>query len=97
MQTKLISEPKDLYTFLATPGIKVTNLAFPSDDVVWILWKHAAEEHVPNLRHTYVALALTSPQVPEFIYIAISTGWERDRSTAIQILSSTFSPATNII
>jgi len=51
-QTKVISEQKDLYNFLATPDIKVTNLAFASDDVLWILWKHAAEEHVPNLRHT---------------------------------------------
>ena len=34
------------------PGIEVTNLAFASDDVVWISWKHSAEEHVPNLRHT---------------------------------------------
>jgi len=30
----------------------VPNLAFASDDVVWISWKHAAEEHVPKLRHT---------------------------------------------
>ena len=97
MQTKVISEPKDLYTFLAKTGIKVTNLAFATDDVVWILWKHAAEEHVPNLRHTYVARALTSPQVPGFICIAISTGWERERSTAIQILSTTISPATKLI
>jgi len=33
-QTKVISEPKDLYGLLATPGIEVTNLAFASDDVV---------------------------------------------------------------
>ena len=26
----------------------MTNLTF----AVWITWKHAAEEHVPNLRHT---------------------------------------------
>ena len=51
-QTKVISQPKDLYSFLATPGIEVTNLAFAIDDVLWISWKHAAEEHVPNLRHT---------------------------------------------
>ena len=51
-ETKIISEPKDLYGFLAKPGIEVTNLAFASDDVVWISLKHAAEEHVPNLRHT---------------------------------------------
>jgi len=51
-QSKVISEPKDLYNFLATPGIAVTNLAFTNDDLVWISWKHSAEQHVPNLRHT---------------------------------------------
>ena len=30
----------------------MTNLAFACDDVVCISWKHAAEEHVPSLRHT---------------------------------------------
>ena len=51
-QSKVISEPKNLYRFLATPGIEVTNVAFANDDVVWISWKHSAEERVPNLRHT---------------------------------------------
>jgi len=49
--TKAISEPKELYSFLTTPGIEVTNLVFPSDEEIWISWKHAAEEHVPYLRH----------------------------------------------
>jgi len=30
----------------------VTNVAFANDDVIWISWKHSAEEHVPNLRYT---------------------------------------------
>jgi len=51
-QTKVISGTKELYIFLATPGIEVTNLRFASDDEIWISWKHAAEEHVPVLRHT---------------------------------------------
>jgi len=51
-QSRVITEPKELYNFLADSGIEVTNLAFASDDVVWISWKHSAEEHVPNLRHT---------------------------------------------
>jgi len=37
---------------MATPGIEVTNLKFANDDLVWISFKHSAEEHVPNLRHT---------------------------------------------
>ena len=51
-QISVITEPKELNNFLVTPGIEVTNLAFANDDVVWISWKHSAEEHVPNLRHT---------------------------------------------
>jgi hypothetical protein len=35
-QTKLISEPHELYRFLVTPGIEVLNMMFASDDVVWI-------------------------------------------------------------
>ena len=41
-----------MYRFLATPGVEVTNLAFASDDVVWLSWKLSAEENVPYLTHT---------------------------------------------
>jgi len=51
-QSRVITEPKELYNFLVTPGIDVTNLAFANDDVVWISWKHSAAEQVPNLLHT---------------------------------------------
>jgi hypothetical protein len=34
-RTKIITEPHELYIFLATPGLEVTNLTFVSDDVVW--------------------------------------------------------------
>ena len=50
-QTKVIPKPKELYSFLATPGIEVTNLTFTSDDMVWISWKHAAEEHIVFASH----------------------------------------------
>jgi hypothetical protein len=51
-QTVVIAEPKGLYGFLTIPGIEVLNMAFASDDVVWLSWKYAAEEHVQPLRHT---------------------------------------------
>ena len=51
-RTKIITEPHELYRFLATPGVEVTNLAFASDDVVWLSWKLSAEENVPYLTHT---------------------------------------------
>ena len=51
-QTKLISDPKVLYRFLATPGIEVVHLVFANDEVVWVSWKFTAEERVPSLRHT---------------------------------------------
>jgi hypothetical protein len=46
-QTKLISDPEELYRFLATPGIEVVHLVFANDE-----WKFTAEESVPSLRHT---------------------------------------------
>jgi len=51
-KTKIITEPRELYGFLATPDIEVTNLVFASDDVVWLSWKHGAEEDMSSLRHT---------------------------------------------
>jgi len=50
--SRIIKEPKNLHGFLSTPGVQVTNLVFVSDDVVWIVWKYGAEEHVPSLHHT---------------------------------------------
>jgi hypothetical protein len=35
-RTKIVIEPHELYRFLATPGIEITNLVFASDDVVWL-------------------------------------------------------------
>jgi len=78
-QTKVILEPKELYSFLATPDIEVTNLRYSIDDVVWILWKHAAEEHVPSLPHT-IDVIETYVTAGARISIAISTDWERIRS-----------------
>jgi len=45
-RTKVISKPKELYRILATPGSEVSNFVFANDDVVWVSWKYAAEEHV---------------------------------------------------
>jgi len=92
-QSRVITEHKN-YNFLATLDIEVTNLAFTNDDVIWISWKHSAEERVPNLRHTIEVLGPYLPQVPGFICIAISTVWEREPSMAAAILSFTFSRET---
>jgi len=45
--SKIITEQKELYSFLATPGIEVVNLVFAIDDVVSLSWKRGAEEDVP--------------------------------------------------
>lgn len=47
----MISDPHELYRFLATPGIEVANL-FASDTVVWASWRYTAEEQVPSLHYT---------------------------------------------
>jgi hypothetical protein len=36
-QTKLISQPHEMYRFMVTPGIEVINMMFASDDVVRIM------------------------------------------------------------
>jgi len=41
--TQIITEPRDLYVFLATPGVGLMNLAFASNDVVYITWNYDAE------------------------------------------------------
>jgi hypothetical protein len=51
-QTQVISDPQELYRFLATPGIEVTTLLFAGDSVCRISWRHADETDVPILRHT---------------------------------------------
>ena len=51
-QTKLFSDPQELYICLATPGIEVTNLMFARDSVVWLAWRHAEESSMQTLRHT---------------------------------------------
>ena len=37
-RTKIIREPHQVYRFLATPGVDVTNCAFASGEVVWLSW-----------------------------------------------------------
>ena len=51
-QTNLISDPHELYRFLATPRVEVANLVFSSDSVVWVSSKYIAEEQASSLRHT---------------------------------------------
>ena len=35
-QNKMIPDPQELYRFLATTGIEVTNLLFAGDEMVWV-------------------------------------------------------------
>ena len=51
-RTKIITETHELYRFLATRVLEVTNMVFARHDVVWLSWKLSAEERVYNLRHT---------------------------------------------
>jgi hypothetical protein len=48
VRTKMICEPRELYRFLATPAIEVTNMMFASDDVAWASWRFIAEEKLTS-------------------------------------------------
>jgi hypothetical protein len=90
-RAKITTEPHELYRFLATPGVIVTNLAFASDDVVWLSWKLSAEEYVPNLLTPMRSSELTLLQVQESICIVFSTHCKRTRSIVTLIRLYLFS------
>jgi hypothetical protein len=52
-QNNMIDDPQELFRFLATPGIDLTNLLFAGDEVVRVTWKYLElEEDGAALRHT---------------------------------------------
>ena len=73
-QPQLISEPQDLYRFLATPGTEVSSLLFAGDSVCWISWRHANEAHAPVLRHTndFIASYVTAGE-NEIVHVSAAT------------------------
>jgi len=82
--TKIITEPKELYGFMATPVIEVVNHVFASDDVILFSWKRGTEEYVPNLRHTNEVIGAYVPAGARIHLIAIWTSCEKMPSIAIQ-------------
>ena len=56
-QTKLISDPQELYRFQATPGVEVVNLMSPSDSVFWASWRYTTDQQAPSLRDTNEVVA----------------------------------------
>ena len=77
--TKMISEPQEIYRFLATPGIEVAKLMFNSDDVVWanggLSLRKRFRAYVTQMR-----LSVPMSQLERgFIYTAISTDCNRER------------------
>jgi hypothetical protein len=57
IQTKLISDPQELYRFLATSGVEVVNLMFASDSVFWVSLQYTTEEQAHSMRHTNEVVA----------------------------------------
>jgi hypothetical protein len=52
-ENKMIADLQELYLFLGTTGIEVTNLLFAGDEVVWVTWRYVEEEsNMPVLRNT---------------------------------------------
>jgi hypothetical protein len=39
----MVSEPHELYRFLAAPDVELSDLIFANDDVVWVKFKYAEE------------------------------------------------------
>jgi hypothetical protein len=73
-ENKMIAYPQELYRFLATPGIEVTNLLFAGDGVVWVRWRCVEEEeNMSVLRHkneVIGAYMTTGARLKLYAYIA---------------------------
>jgi hypothetical protein len=48
----MITDPQELYRFVATSDVEVPALVFASDEDVCVSWRYTPDEKVPNLRHT---------------------------------------------
>jgi hypothetical protein len=70
----MITDPQELYRFLAKPGIEVAALVFASDKIVCASWRYIDEEKVPNLPHTNEVLGAMSLIAREFVCIHNSPG-----------------------
>jgi len=73
--SKMISDPHELYRFLATTGIEFTNLMFTSDDVEWASWHFIEEEMIPNLIQTNEAIGdyVTAWRSPSSVFVSGQT------------------------
>jgi hypothetical protein len=71
-QTTHVSSEKEFYELSTSPGIEVTNLTFPNDDVVWVSWKHS-DENLPTRKNVNVAVtAYVTTQVRLKLYMYLS-------------------------
>jgi bisphosphoglycerate-dependent phosphoglycerate mutase len=71
-KTRMISDPHELYRFLATPGIEVVSLLFATDTVVRCSWKYMEEENIPHLKQTnevIVAYVTTGARIHLYKYL----------------------------
>jgi hypothetical protein len=76
-KTQIISDPHELYRFLAKPGIEVTSLLFVRDDV-WAAWCYSDDEFLPNLRHTNEVIgAYVTPGARMQLYAYLDSMKER--------------------
>jgi hypothetical protein len=56
IQTSRVTSAKEFYEPIKSPGIGVSNLIFPNEEVVWISWKYTEENH-PTGKNVNIAVA----------------------------------------
>jgi len=55
-QTTIVNSEKEFYELLTSPGIEVTNLIFPNEEVAWVSWKYS-EDNVTTGKNVNVSVA----------------------------------------
>jgi hypothetical protein len=87
----MISDPQELYRFLAMPRIEVENLLFASDKDVWASCRYIHKEKIPSIRHTNeVIKAFVTAGDRQYLTL-ISTDCRKKTCSATPIVCSTYS------
>ena len=56
-ETTIVNSEKESYELVTSPGIEVTNLIFPNEEVAWVSWKFS-EDNVTTGKNVNVAVAV---------------------------------------
>ena len=71
-QTSIVDSEKEFYELLTCPGIEVTNLIFPNDDMAWVSWKYYEDNIAVGNNVNVAVVAYVTTQARLKLYECLS-------------------------